>query len=267
KHPIVRNLDRIKFDFISTIDTVETGPGVKKTILIRSSDKSRYVRAGLGISLRMAMIKRPPSSFNKPFLPVAVLLEGNFDSYYKGKFLPPELKESKSIGYREKSKKPSKIIVVADGDVARNPVNQGKPLPLGYDLLNRLNQEFYANKTFLLNSVNYLCDDKGLLELRSREVTLRLLNRSEIKEHRLKWQLINTVGPIVFLAAFGFISIWTRNRKYVKGIPLHPAILIALAFVPAIMVHFLIKDWSITIGFTLATLLAIGIHYWFSARR
>jgi ABC-2 type transport system permease protein len=214
EHPVVRNLDRLKFDFLSTVDTVETGTKVKKTILLRASDKSRFLRTPTRISLRYAMIKRDPRSFDHPNEPVAVLLEGNFESYYKNKFLPDELKNSKLIGYRENSLKETKIIVVGDGDVARNPVYKGKPLPLGLDLINRTNREFYANKTFLLNCVNYLCDDKGLLSLRSREVTLRLLDRGKIKDHRLKWQIINILGPVAVIILFGFIRIWLRRRKY-----------------------------------------------------
>jgi ABC-2 type transport system permease protein len=214
KHPIVKNLDRIKFDFLSTVDTVETSPGIRKTILIKASDKSRFQRTPTRIGLKMAMIPRDPRSFDKPNQPVAVLLEGSFDSYYKNKFLPPELKDSPLIGYVSHGKE-TKIIVVGDGDVAINPVNkEGKPLMLGLDLLNRMNPEFYANKTFLLNCMNYLCDNKGLLSLRSREVTLRLLDRQKINDHRLKWQIINTAGPILAIIALGFLRFWLRRRRY-----------------------------------------------------
>jgi ABC-2 type transport system permease protein len=261
KHPVVRNLDRIKFDFLSTIDTVATNPGIRKTILVRSSDKSRFQRAPVPISLREAMMERSPRSFNKPNLPVAVLLEGNFDSYYKNKFLPDELKRSKSIGYQERSLRESKIIVVGDGDVARNPVQQGKPLPLGTDLMNRRNPEFYANKTFLLNCMNYLCDDKGLLAVRSREVTLRMLDRGKIKDHRLKWQLINTLGPIGLLVGFGFISVWARRRKYVHGKELPVALRVALLAIPVLGVYMLFDSW-IGIAIAVAIVLFIfGLHW------
>ncbi|MCX6312130.1 MAG: gliding motility-associated ABC transporter substrate-binding protein GldG [Bacteroidetes bacterium] len=212
-NPIVKNLDRIKFDFLSTVDTVETSANIKKTILIRTSDKSRYQRTPTRISLQMAMVERDPRSFNKPNEPVAVLLEGKFDSYFKNKFLPDTIKNSKLIGYRAQGDS-SKIIVVGDGDVARNPIYKGKPLPLGLDLMNRMNRNFYANKDFLLNCMNYLCDDKGLLSVRSREVTLRLLDRGKIKDHRLKWQMINTLVPVALIIAFGFLRFYLRRRKY-----------------------------------------------------
>ncbi|HTL82585.1 MAG TPA: gliding motility-associated ABC transporter substrate-binding protein GldG [Bacteroidia bacterium] len=219
QHVIVRNLDRIKFDFLSTIDTVETSSNVKKTILLRSSDHSRFLRTPIRIAIMYGLIPRDPHTFDKPNQSVAVLLEGSFDSYYKNKFLPDELKNSKLIGYVEHSKRDSKIIVVGDGDVANNPVNaQRQTADLGYDLMNHMNPIKYANKTFLLNCVNYLCDDKGLLALRSREVTLRLLDRPKIKDHRLKWQLINVLGPVFFVILMGFYRAWSRRRKFVNGL-------------------------------------------------
>lgn len=226
-HPIVRNLDRIKFDFLSTVDTIETSANIKKTILLKSSDRSRFMRTPSRVSLKAVMMDpdRDPRTFDKPNQPVAVLLEGSFDSYYKGKFLPDTIKKSKLIGYKERSLRDSKIIVVGDGDVACNPVYQGQALKLGMDRNNRMNREFYANKVFLLNCVNYLCDDKGLLSVRSREVTLRLLDRSRVQNHRLKWQLINTLVPIAMLLVFGLVSFWLRRRKYVQGKELPKAVL------------------------------------------
>ncbi|CAN5897037.1 gliding motility-associated ABC transporter substrate-binding protein GldG [soil metagenome] len=223
RHPIVKNLDRIKFDFLSTVDTVGTTADIKKTILLRSSDKSRFLRTPTRISLQSAMIPREARSFNKPDQPVAVLLEGSFDSYYKNKFLPDTIRKSPLIGFKDHGRE-TKIIVVGDGDVAANLVYKGKPLPLGLDRLNRMNREFYANKTFLLNCLNYMLDDKGLLSVRSRDVTLRLLDRTKIKDHRLKWQLINTLGPVAYVIFFGILSFWLRRRRYASGEPVSPVV-------------------------------------------
>jgi ABC-2 type transport system permease protein len=215
-HPIVKNLDHIKFDFLSTVDTVETSANIRKTILLRASDKSRFLRTPTRLALQSAFMDRDPRSFNKPNEPVAVLLEGAFDSYYKNKFLPDTIKNSKLIGFKEQGKE-TKIIVVGDGDVICNVVANGQTSPLGFDRMNRMNREIYGNKTFLLNCVNYLLDDKGLLSVRTRDVTLRILDRAKIKEHRLKWQVINTVGPVAYVIFFGFLSFWLRRRKYAKG--------------------------------------------------
>lgn len=217
-HPIVKNLDRIKFDFLSTVDTVGTTADIKKTVLLRASDKSRFLRTPTRVALQMAMIPREAKTFNKPNEPVAVLLEGSFDSYYKNKFLPDTIKNSPLIGFKDHGKE-TKIIVIGDGDVAANLVYKGKALPLGMDRLNRMNREVYANKTFLLNCMNYMLDDKGLLSVRSRDVTLRLLERTRIKEHRLKWQLINTIGPVAYVIFFGILSFWLRRRRYASGNP------------------------------------------------
>jgi len=213
KHPIVRNLDRIKFDFVGTIDTITTSAPIRKDVLIRSSDKSSILRAPNQVLLMMSMYDRPPETFDHPYQNVAVLLEGPFNSYFKQKILPDEIVNSKEIGY-VKTGKPSKIIVIADGDVAINPVRQGEAGPLGIDRFNRLNQSFYANKTFLLNCANYLMDDKGLLSVRSREVTLRMLDRARIKEQRSWWQMVNVGAPILSILLFGFFRMWSRKRTY-----------------------------------------------------
>lgn len=213
KHPIVKNLDRIKFDFVGSIDTITTSAPIKKDVLIRSSDKSSIFRAPNQVMLMMAMYDRPPETFDHPYQNVAVLLEGPFNSYFKQKILPDEIVNSKEIGY-VKTGKPTKIIVVADGDVALNPVRQGQAGPLGVDRYNRLNQSFYANKTFLLNCANYLMDDKGLLSVRSREVTLRMLDRGKIKAQRTWWQMINVGAPILSILLFGFFRMWSRKRSY-----------------------------------------------------
>jgi ABC-2 type transport system permease protein len=240
-NPIVKNLDRIKFDFISTVDTVETSANIKKTILLKSSDKSRFQRTPVRISLQMAQMERDERSFNKPYQPVAVLLEGKFDSYFKNKFLPDTIKNSKVIGYKDHGVD-SKIIVVGDGDVARNPVFEGKAFPLGYDLLNRLNRTCYANKNFLLNCMNYLFDDKGLLAVRSRDVTLRMLDRGKIKDHRLKWQLINTLGPITFIILFGLFQVWARRKRYIDGMEFpHPQVYVT-SFCLALISYFIFRN-------------------------
>lgn len=212
-HPIVRNLDRIKFDFVGSIDTITTSAPIKKDVLIKSSDKSTIFRAPQQLLLMMSMYDRDPREFNHPAQNVAVLLEGPFNSYFKQKILPDEIVNSKEIGY-VKTGQQTKIIVIADGDVASNPIRQGEAGPLGIDRFNRLNPAFYANKTFLLNCVNYLLDDQGLIAVRSREVTLRLLDRAKIREQRTWWQAVNVGAPIFSILLFGFFRMWSRKRMY-----------------------------------------------------
>ncbi|GAB4145239.1 MAG: gliding motility-associated ABC transporter substrate-binding protein GldG [Bacteroidia bacterium] len=212
KHPIVKNLDAIRFNYLSTVDTIETASPIRKSILLRASKASRVVNTPTRISLAMTRFQPDKRMFNKPYEPVAVLLEGSFDSYFKNKYLPEDFKKNKIIGYKEKSK-PTKMIVVGDGDVCINDIKQGQPLPLGFD---RNSGQTFANKDFLLNCMNYLTDDKGLLSVRSREVTLRLLDRAKIKDRRLKWQMINTLVPLFIVIGFGVFSFWLRKRRYAR---------------------------------------------------
>jgi ABC-2 type transport system permease protein len=212
-HPIVRNIDRIKFDFVSPIDTISTSAQITKHVLIKSSKQSTIFRAPQQLLLMMSMYDRDPRSFDHPEQNVAVLLEGGFSSYFKMKILPDEIVNSPEIGYKKEGKL-SKIIVIGDGDVASNPIRQGEAGPLGIDRFNRLNPAFYANKTFLLNCMNYLLDDKGLISVRSREVTLRMLDPAKVREQRAWWQAVNVGAPIFSILLFGFFRMWSRRRTY-----------------------------------------------------
>jgi ABC-2 type transport system permease protein len=212
-HPIVRNLDAIRTSFLSTVDTVETSAPVKKTILLTTSKESRVLNTPTRISLAMTRFQIDRRMLNKPNLPVAVLLEGKFDSYFKNKFLPEEFKNSPIIGFKSESKE-TRMIVIGDGEIAANDVRQGQALPLGYDRNMPQNSTLYANKEFLLNCMNYLLDGKELLSLRSREVKLRLLDRDSIRAHRDKWQYINVGVPVLVVIAFGILRMFLRRRRY-----------------------------------------------------
>lgn len=212
KHPIVRNLDLIKFDFCSTLDTV-TAKGIKKTILLRTSKTSKTQPAPARIFLGSALYPIKESQFNDPYLSVACLLEGEFSSFVEYR-LPGALLRDSSFKYVDKGKK-TKMIVVADGDVARNDFDKstGRFYELGFDKYSR---ETFANKTFLLNCVNYLLDDEGLLQLRSREVKLRQLDRKKITLQRAKWQMTNVLLPLLLVIMLGMIQFYVRKRKYSK---------------------------------------------------
>lgn len=212
-HPIVRNLDAIRTSFLSTVDTVETTSPIKKTILLTTSKESRVLNTPTRISLAMTRFQIDRRMLNKPNLPVAVLLEGKFDSYFKSKFLPEEFKNSPIIGFKDESKE-TRMIIIGDGEIAANDVRQGQALPLGFDRNMPQNSTLYANKEFLLNCMNYLLDGKELLSLRSREVKLRLLDRDSIRAHREKWQYINVAVPVLVVIAFGVVRMFLRRRRY-----------------------------------------------------
>ncbi|MEI6747555.1 MAG: gliding motility-associated ABC transporter substrate-binding protein GldG [Bacteroidales bacterium] len=212
QHPIVRNLNAVKCEFASSLDTI-VKPGIKKTLLLTTSKYSRALNAPVIISLDMARQDPDPSQFNQPNQHVAVLLEGKFESLFLNR-IPPAIAEDRSIGFLPESEKTA-MIIVSDGDVIRNQVRFGQngyeTLPLGFD---RFTGQSFGNKDFIMNAINYLCDDSGLISARSRELKLRMLDITRIKDEKLKWQLINVILPIVLVVLFGFVQNVIRRRRY-----------------------------------------------------
>lgn len=212
-HPIVNNLNPVRFEFTSNIDLVGSDK-IKKTVLLSSSPRSKLTPAPARVSLNI--LKEPPSpeDYVSGELPLAVLLEGNFTSLYRNRPLDPldQLRNSKIIGFKEEGEF-TKMIVVADGDLIKNHYNPvtGKISPLGLD---RYTGEIFGNKEFLLNAMNYLCDDSGLISIRSRTVRLRLLDETKVKMNKLSIQLKNVLIPIAMVILLGLVKFTIRKRKY-----------------------------------------------------
>lgn len=215
-NPITRNLNMIRMEFVSPLDTVGEDPEIKKTILLTSSNRSRIRRQPVRVSFDDVAAKPDLSRFPMRDLPVAVLLEGKFPSFYQNR-LSEQWTNNEVYKILDESQVPTKMIVIGDGDVGRNFVStttgQPKPLVLGWD---RYYQVLYANKDFLLNCMNYLLDDQGVMGVRSREVQLRLLQYEEITENKAKWKLINLILPVVLVLLFGISYSIIRKRKYNK---------------------------------------------------
>lgn len=212
KHPIVNNINLVKGEFTSTIDTLSI-KGIKKTALLSTSKYTSIQNVPARIDMR-TMFKEPdPRMFNLAYKPVALLLEGSFESLYKNHPLPG-LDSIRQVKFRDKSI-PTKMIVVSDGDVIKNVVQRStnRAYPLGYDIYSK---QTYGNKNFILNAVNFLCDDSGLLEVRSRELILRMMDRKKIKEEKIKWQAMNTALPILLVILFGIGQAIIRKRKFSK---------------------------------------------------
>jgi len=213
-NPITKNLNVIKVECASVIDTVGEATDHKATVLLRSSDYSKVLATPVPVSFDL--LEQTPNQyfFDKYNLPIGVLLEGTFESIYKNRMLP-KLRENIKIVNHSKQ---TSMIVIADGDIARNEVRKLAydtiPQQLGYD---RYTKETYGNKDFMLNAVNYLCDDAGLLNIRSRELKIRLLNKTRITDERTMWQVINILGPIVMLIVFGISLSYVRKRKNRKN--------------------------------------------------
>ena len=209
-HPIVNNINLVKTEFASTIDTVST-IGIKKTFLLSTSKYTSVQNAPARIDIRIIFKEPDVRLFNIAYKPVAVLLEGEFESLYKNHLLPG-IDSIPQIKFKEKSPS-TKMIVVSDGDIIKNVVQQstGKAYPLGYDIYSK---QTYGNKNFILNSVNYLCDDSGLLEVRSRELKLRMMDRKKVLDEKFKWQAMNTALPILLVIVFGIAQAFFRQRKF-----------------------------------------------------
>lgn len=214
-HPVTRNINRVRGQFVNYIDTVGLDGNIKKRILLATSPYTRALNPPFMLSLREAEMSPDDRLFNKSQLPVAVLLEGVFPSAFRNR-ITDNLVKDKNMKVRTESVE-TKMIVIADGDVIRNEVRKSgtseTPLTLGQD---RYTGEMYGNRDFLINCLNYLVDDNGLMELRSRELKLRLLNRQTIRDERTKWQIINIAGPLILVVAAGLIYNWLRKRKYGK---------------------------------------------------
>ncbi|RME14881.1 MAG: gliding motility-associated ABC transporter substrate-binding protein GldG [Bacteroidetes bacterium] len=209
-HPIVKNLDLIKTEFVSTIDTLSTS-GIKKTILLTSSKNTRVTPVPLRVSLAITQFRLKESAFNHGPKPIAVLLEGTFKSLYANR-IPTIIMEDSTIQFKEVSK-PNKMIVISDGDIAKNDFNRstGMIYPLGYD---KYTNQTFANKQFLLNCMNYLLDDTGILQLRSREVKLRLLDMKKVSLYKTKWQAYNVLVPPLIILILVLFQHHLRKRKY-----------------------------------------------------
>lgn len=207
-HAIVKNIDHVWFQFANTIDTTASLK-LRKTVLLRSSLNARAVPSPARVDLNMARVNPDLALFNKGGAPLAVLLEGEFNSifqYRMGASIDPALPYKSKIDH-------NKMIVISDGDVIRNQRKKstGEVFPLGYD---RYTNQQFGNKRFILNCVDYLCDDSGLIEVRSKEITLRLLNKTKIKREKVQWQILNMVIPVALVLLFGFLNGLIRKRKY-----------------------------------------------------
>ena len=209
-HPVVKNLDALKTQFSSSLDTIGK-PGTKKTFLFSTSEYSRISSAPTRVSLNILRNKPDEKLFRSGPKHIALLIEGQFESLFTNR-IPPQIEQDVKIGFKEKSVQ-TKLIVVSDGDIIRNEVNKSgdKILPLGYD---KYTQREYGNRDFVLNCINYLTDKSGLIIARTKEFKLRLLDRQRVEKERLFWQLLNTVCPVSLVLVFGLIKYFFRKRKF-----------------------------------------------------
>jgi ABC-2 type transport system permease protein len=212
-HPATRNLNNVFSEFASSVDTVSANSEVRKNVILTTSPNARRVKSPSSVSLQN--INNPPARelFSEAFIPAGVLLEGVFTSVFQNRMLD-------ALGIRatenviDKSK-PTKMVVIADGDLMANRVNYSTDPPrfteLGFD---RVSGTTFGNKEFLLNLIYYLADDQGIMQLRSRTLKLRLLNKVKLREEKTQWQWLNVSLPLVLVAVFGLAYNTLRRRRF-----------------------------------------------------
>ena len=216
-HAITRNLSPVKAEFASYIELVgeEQNAHIAKTVLLTSSAHTALEKAPMQLSTSIINLSPESPYFAYGYMPVAALFEGEFTSVFANRMIPTGV-DAKGRGIVKKSQ-PTKMIVVADGSVIANELRgfgEGyEPLPLGYD--SYMNQQF-GNANFVVNAVNYLADDEGWLQLRNRQITLRLLDKQKITVARMQWQLLNMVLPLVLLITFSVGYQIVRRKRYAK---------------------------------------------------
>jgi len=202
-NPISSNLEPILLKFPSSMDTLKNN--IKKTVLIESSPFAKIIGTPTNISLNEIANKPIKEEFKDANTVFGVLLEGEFKSAYSNRIKPFDL-----VNYQEKSKK-NAMVIFSDGDIIANETFKGEPLPLSID---KWTNQTFGNADLLLNTVHYLLDDSGIINLRSKNLQIQFLDKDQVFKKRTYWQLFNIILPLIILGLFGFVFNYLRKRKY-----------------------------------------------------
>ncbi len=202
-HPINTNIEAVHSKFSNSIDLLKNN--VKKTVLLQSSTQSKPIGIPTIISLNSIGQEPLATDFNNGNKPIAVLLEGKLKSAYSGRIKPFKVDSNLDLG------KETKMVVISDGDIIANEISQGKPLELGVEKWT--NQKF-GNKEFIINTINYLLDETGLMRIRSKKIKIDYLDRNKSFNQAGKWQLLNIVLPLILLGLFGIIFNFLRKKRF-----------------------------------------------------
>ena len=216
EHPIIKNLDPVDLRFPTVLESVnESNTAVTKTVLLKSSPRSRRKRLPAPIDLDAQKYKLDVARFNEDGLPFAYLLEGSFSSPFANRLNrdKEDLLKAGGLSFKAESD-PTRMIVIGDGDILANYVRRdGTTMPLGYNVWQKFT---YANKTFMLNAIEYLMDPEGVIAARGKDVKLRLLDREEARAEAGFWRATNIGLPLVLLALFGLLFNYLRRRRYTR---------------------------------------------------
>ena len=223
EHPIVRNIEAVKADFVSSVEPTTSAPEIQKIPLLKTSDYTKVSSAPVYISLDILNQRPSASMFPQKGMTAAYLINGTFTSLYENR-MPEAITESSEIGFKTQSE-PTSMIVIADGDIIRNQLAQldyakknnkrvGSPLPLGYDQYTNIT---YGNKQFIENAVSYLIEGEGLINIRSRELKIRLLDMNKFNGNPILWQVVNVVLPSALMIVLGIVLAILRKKKYTNS--------------------------------------------------
>ncbi len=212
-HPIVRDIKEIKSDFAGTIDFVGKNDNLVKTILMTSSERSKLVPTPSIVTLRVAITKPNMQEYVFKNLPIAVLVEGEFESAFKG-ILPVEFDTLKELDYRSKSL-PTRQIFVSDGDIIRNSFDKKRnyPYPAGLDIYTGRQ---YDNTEFIVNCVNYLCADEDLLQMRAKSFRIGSLDKEKVRRYKTRIAVLNIGLPLILITIMGIVLIMMRRVRFSK---------------------------------------------------
>ncbi len=213
-HPVVKSLEAVNLLYPSSIDiSPRTKTPVNKEILLMSSETARYQKLPVGLDFDFLRYDFEAEYFDKDSLVFGVVLDGVFPSLFENRVTQENLDVLASLDISfQKESVPNRMIVVSDGDVAANPVRpDGSVLPLGFNVFEKYQ---FSNKDFLVNALEYLLDDTGVIQARGKEVRLRMLDTERAESEKQFWQLLNIGLPLLFLGLFGFGYHQWRKRKY-----------------------------------------------------
>lgn len=214
-HPIVNNTDRVFSRFSGSIELLETKLPLKSSVLLSTSEYSRFQLYPMRLSFEIIKLPQEAKDYNKPNIPTAVIVEGEFESFFKNRVSEgmSEMLDRIDMEFAEQSPKTAQVFI-ADADIIKNMYdpNSNKISPLGFNKWEGM--VYNGNSEFIINAIDYLTDEYGLMEARSKNLQLRMLDQVELRDNTLKWQLINIAGPILLVFLFGFGFNFYRKRKY-----------------------------------------------------
>ncbi|WP_342331133.1 gliding motility-associated ABC transporter substrate-binding protein GldG [Pedobacter sp. FW305-3-2-15-E-R2A2] len=210
-HHLVKNIDAVRSEFSSTVDTIGV-KGLKKTVILHSSPFNKIFNVPKLLSLQMVAEQPDPRDYASVPQSLGVLIEGTFPSVFLNRAVPAGITGNYLVPPQSK---PTKMIVIGDGDVFKNQLSSkdGSAFPLGFD---RYTQKSYGNKALLLNISDYLSNDDNLITLRNKEVKIRLLDKVRLRTEKLQWQLINMALPLLLLISFAIFQHYYRKHKYAR---------------------------------------------------